>query len=649
MNTGVVYAQYVSGSGSSTLDFRYVVAAGNLDTNGIVVNSAIVANGATVRDSIGNNASLTLTNVGSTSHVLVDGTDPTVASVDTVGNATTNAASVSYTVTFSEAVSGVTASDFTLTSSGSATGSIESVTAVSGSSNTYTVTVDNVSGAGSLRLDVNASSSIVDAAGTAVPGYTGGQSYTIDRIVPTVTEVSVPANGTYIDGQTLDFTVTYSTAVTLNTSGGEPTLTIELANGKTEQAQLLGASGNQLTFQYTVVSGDQDLTGIAIGSSVNLNGATLQDAFGNAADTTLHGVASTALVDVDAVAPTVTAVQVPAVGLYTPGEQLNLVVSYTEAVTVNTAGGTPGIAITLDSGTVIAHYVSGSGSNELTFSYTVASGNLDKAGIVVANAISTNGGSISSTDGNVAALALNNIGSTANVDVGPRSRRNRARLAARLRQSTSNAAGRPVRLGIARRWRKQSAAIAGNIAKHHARHLVAGAAAIGRPTRRGPHRPRRQPWRRNSHRQLRLHHRASVRHRTDCQPATRRMGGHDPQQPGSFQHPDLASTVDDRVARATCRRYIRRPERTANAAIVARCDTCRRTDDRRAPGRARRTARAGASRRPAPRSQSAGAKRRQGLTEPAILALRKSRLGTRKIGAGRPCAEDRAAARRLNF
>jgi len=234
-----------------------------------------------------------------------------------------------------------------------------------------------------------------------------------------VTEVSAPANGTYLGGQTLDFTVTYSTAVTLNTSGGEPTLTIELANGKTEQAQLLGASGNQLTFQYTVVSGDQDLTGIAIGSSVNLNGATLQDAYGNAADLTLHGVASTALVDVDAVAPTVTAVQVPAVGLYTPGEQLNLVVSYTEAVTVNTAGGTPGIAITLDSGTVIAHYVSGSGSNELTFSYTVAGGNLDKAGIVVANAITANGGSISSTDGNVAALALNNVGSTANVDVGP--------------------------------------------------------------------------------------------------------------------------------------------------------------------------------------------------------------------------------------
>jgi hypothetical protein len=419
LNTGVVYAHYVSGSGTSTLDFSYVVAAGNLDTNGIVVNSAIIANGATLQDGIGNSASLALNDIGSTTHVLVDGTDPTVASVDTVGNATTNAASVSYTVTFSEAVSGVNASDFTLTTSGSATGSIASVTAVGGSSNTYTVTVDNVSGAGTLRLDVNASSGIVDAAGTAVPGYTSGQSYTVDRIVPTVTEVSAPANGTYLGGQTLDFTVTYSTAVTLNTSGGEPTLTIELANGKTEQAQLLGASGNQLTFQYTVVSGDQDLTGIALGSSVNLNGATLQDAFGNAADLTLHGVASTALVDVDAVAPTVTAVQVPAVGLYTPGEQLNLVVSYTEAVTVNTAGGTPGIAITLDSGTVIAHYVSGSGSNELTFSYTVAGGNLDKAGIVVANAITANGGSISSTDGNVAALALNNVGSTANVDVGP--------------------------------------------------------------------------------------------------------------------------------------------------------------------------------------------------------------------------------------
>src|SRR2546430_17237885 len=53
------------------------------------------------------------------------------------------------------------------------------------------------------------------------------------------------------------------------------------------------------------------------------------------------------------------------------GKVVTLTVAFSEAVTVNTSGGTPTLALN-DGGA--ATYTSGSGSNSLIFSYTVAAG-----------------------------------------------------------------------------------------------------------------------------------------------------------------------------------------------------------------------------------------------------------------------------------
>src|SRR5690606_7616119 len=97
--------------------------------------------------SVGNDSALELNSVGATSGVLVDALPPTVTSIERVGNELTNDASVEYTVTFSDSVTGVDASDFTLVLDG-VTGNIASV---AGSGNTRIVTVDNISGNGTLR------------------------------------------------------------------------------------------------------------------------------------------------------------------------------------------------------------------------------------------------------------------------------------------------------------------------------------------------------------------------------------------------------------------------------------------------------------------------------------------------------------------
>ena len=83
-----------------------------------------------------------------------------------------------FTVTFSEAVTGVNPIDFTATTTG-ITGA--SVTGVSGSGTAYTVTVSAGTGKGTLRLDILVGAAITDLAGNPLAGlpFTGGEKYII--------------------------------------------------------------------------------------------------------------------------------------------------------------------------------------------------------------------------------------------------------------------------------------------------------------------------------------------------------------------------------------------------------------------------------------------------------------------------------------
>ena len=87
-------------------------------------------------DAAGNTSALT-TAVSATTPAL-DTTAPTVQSINRVGTTPTNAASVSWTVLFSESVTAVDAGDFALVTTGTVAGA--TITTVSGSGNQYTVT-----------------------------------------------------------------------------------------------------------------------------------------------------------------------------------------------------------------------------------------------------------------------------------------------------------------------------------------------------------------------------------------------------------------------------------------------------------------------------------------------------------------------------
>src|SRR5207247_2636809 len=116
-------------------------------------------------------------------------TAPTVQSITrtTPAGPNTNATSVTYTVTFSESVSGVDAADFALALNGVAA---TTPVIVSGSGASYTVTVSDISGNGTLGLNLTDNDSIQDAVGNLLGGTgTGngsftGQVYSIDQTAP---------------------------------------------------------------------------------------------------------------------------------------------------------------------------------------------------------------------------------------------------------------------------------------------------------------------------------------------------------------------------------------------------------------------------------------------------------------------------------
>jgi gliding motility-associated-like protein len=195
-----------------------------------------------------------------TSSIIFDNIAPTASisapSANIVGG--TGTSSVSYTVTYADAnfgSSNLTASGITLHTTGTATGTV----GVSGSGTTYTVTISNISGNGTLGISVGAGYA-VDLAGnteasgagpsstvTVVPNvspsisYAGPQGYAVNTAIspltPSVTagaEVFAGVSGA--KGVALDYN---GNAYAINTafnilmypSGGGPPVTAYNANG----------------------------------------------------------------------------------------------------------------------------------------------------------------------------------------------------------------------------------------------------------------------------------------------------------------------------------------------------------------------------------------------------------------------------------
>ncbi|MFG0456833.1 putative Ig domain-containing protein [Shewanella mangrovisoli] len=441
--TGIKIVDYLGAHSQIKFEaFQNGVSRGSvtLATDGDYISDFTQANGLTasifqyadeirITDPISQPLYIGIDNVGFANAVSPDSTPPTVDSVNSsTANGTYKVGDViSVQVNFSENVNVTGTPQLTLeTGSTDRTINYTSGTGTSTLNFNYTVQAGDTSAdldyVATTSLTLNGGT-IMDAASNnatltlASPGAAGSlganKALVIDGVVPTVTSVnSSTANGTYKVGDNISIQVNFSEVVNVT---GTPQLTLETGTTDRTINYASGSGSSTLTFSYTIQSGDNssDLDYVAT-TSLSLNGGTIQDAAGNNATLTLASPgaanslgANKALV-VDGVVPTVSSVNSTTPdGAYKAGDVISIQVNFSESVTVNTGGGTP--QLTLETGATdrAVSYASGSGSSQLTFSYTIQVGdNSPDLNYVGTNSLASNGGTIRDAAGNDATLTL---------------------------------------------------------------------------------------------------------------------------------------------------------------------------------------------------------------------------------------------------
>jgi hypothetical protein len=318
-----------------------------------------------VSDNLGNT-----TTYGPTSAVIVDTTAPSVTINQAAGQADpTNNGTINFTATFSEAVTGFTSSDITVGGTASGTKTVT----LTGTGPTYNVAVSGATGNGTVTAAIGANT-VQDTAGNSNTASTStDNSVTLDTTVPTVTINQAAGQADPTNNGTINFTATFSEAVTGFTSSditvggtasGTKTVTLT-GTGPTYNVAVSGATGNG-----TVTA--------AIGAN------TVQDTAGN------DNTASTSTdnsVTLDTTVPTVTINQAAGQADPTKTLPINWTVQFSEPVTgfdntdlVRAGTGTGGTLSITGSGSTYNVALTGTPSNGSTSFSMLANRVSDAAG-----------------------------------------------------------------------------------------------------------------------------------------------------------------------------------------------------------------------------------------------------------------------------
>ena len=216
--------------------------------------------------------------------------------------------------------------------------------------------------------------------------------------VVTAARIASGADGAWSAGDAVEAAVRFSEAVTVDTTGGTPSLAIVLG-GERRAAVYSGGSGTtELVFRHEVGDADDGALGArVVAGGLALNGATIRNAAGVDAELGF------------ALAPVVTSVAVEpdpdGDGVWSPDEAVTVTFGFSDAVTVQTEDGTPSVSLHAG-GAREAAYAGGSGTAALRFVYQVTAADGPVASVLVAdNGLELNGGTIVGPTGLAAALA----------------------------------------------------------------------------------------------------------------------------------------------------------------------------------------------------------------------------------------------------
>ena len=391
------YADYFSGTGTSSITFRYTVTAPDSDNDGITIgnNSIDLNTTGVLADLAGNNAGLDMTTfIPSLANVFVNVNPVTISSVTPPADATyTQTQNIDFIINISENVN--------------VTGNPQITIDIGGT--TKYATYLSGTGTSALTFRYTVESGLYDNNGISVTsplGLNGGTiqnaglenlnliftppvmpNILVDSMPPSISSVTPPADSTYVETNNLDFIIITSENVDVT---GSPQLQINIGGTIKYATYLSGTGTSALTFRYTIEAGLYDNDGITTASPLILNGGTIQNAsLQNLLLTFTPPIMSN--VFVDSVVPTISSVTPPADNTYIDTNNLDFVVNTSENVDVT---GTPRLILDIGGITKYATYLSGTGTSALTFRYTIEAGLSDPNGIGLSSPVDLNGGSI---------------------------------------------------------------------------------------------------------------------------------------------------------------------------------------------------------------------------------------------------------------
>jgi hypothetical protein len=346
----------------------------------------------------------TVDNTASAAPTLTSVTDDVAAitGIVSAGGATNDAApTVRVTLATTGANAVVAGDTVQLYNSTTALGSVVTLSATDASNGYVDITPTGLTNGTTYTLNAK----VTDAAGnTSVAS--GNYAVTIDTAAPVISAVAFgTTTGSLKVGDTLTATITADQATY---TAGAITVNGKATTGFTNNGN------NTYTVTYTVVQGDVDvLDTAAIPVSV-----VLVDAAGNSNTAYITAPVFGSAPAVDAHVPTITGVAITATGAQNSTlnatDVITATVTFNESVTATT-GSTLGILV--GSATRLATVTAATGTS-LTYTYTVAAGDVDADGISVpAGGFTLNAGTIKDAAGNDAALTYTAVAAQAGYKV----------------------------------------------------------------------------------------------------------------------------------------------------------------------------------------------------------------------------------------
>lgn len=436
-------AKYDYGSGTSEIVFCYNVSEMDTDMDGIDIkeNGIVLGADTFIQDGAKNNADLSIPTISGGLMTVVDTTLPQISTVQLGGSPSSPGVFVlgdnlEVTLTLSEEVFLSGGTDVSVLVE-IATGLRRAQYVTGSGTSSLTLSYEIVEGDwapsgvrfGEQFLVLEGATVLTDRAGNPLaslmlPSVEAGTTLLVDTGgAPEVTSVHiVPAqtfSGYFTRGATIDVMVKFSEPVilTMGSEHGSPSIDITIG-GEVKLATYVTGSGTDiLTFQYIVDETDADDDGIEILAEIISmpSGAVIKDAAGNVSDLSIPPVSQVDRTMVDGKNPIVDGVTVSGTqanaGWWALSEVVTITVAFSEPVIAKQP---PALVLTVGEATRDAPYVSGSGSSQLVFQYTVQSGDIDTDGFDIHELVLTG---VSDLAGNPASyLPSTQAGSTNSVD-----------------------------------------------------------------------------------------------------------------------------------------------------------------------------------------------------------------------------------------